>query len=403
MTESQVDRSHRVTNLELFFDLVFVFGFTQVTSFFTTHSTWEGLFRGLLILAALWWAWSGYAWLTNALDPEEGAVRIAVFGAIAALLIVALAVPGAFGSDGVIFGIGFLVVRVIQVALLASVGRNDPEISRAVVTILPGSIVAPTLLIAAGFLADPWRLALWGAALAILYLTPLVRGMGGFRVSPEHFVERFGLIIIIALGESIVAIGVGAEGLPLDASLIVAALLGITVAACVWWSYFDWVSYVSRAILADATGIKRAELARDIYSYLHLPMVAGIVLFALGLRTTLHDVGDPLATIPAVGLCGGLALYLLGHVALRLRIGGGLGRGRPIATLVLFAMIPLATIVPALAALAMVALVSVALIAYEALRHRYERAWIRSRRGEFTWEEAQQINRLRGGSTEAQG
>src|SRR5206468_11785471 len=144
--------------------------------------------------------------------------------------------------------------------------------------------------------------------------------------SPEHFVERFGLIIIIALGESIVSIGVGAAGLPLDAGVVTAALLGVTVAACLWWSYFDWPIYVGQAWLAEATGARRAVLARDAYSYLHLPMVAGIVLFAFGLKTALTDLGGSLEIVPALGLCGGIALYLLAHVALRLRIGGGLGR-----------------------------------------------------------------------------
>src|SRR5205823_999313 len=221
------------------------------------------------------------------------------------------------------------------------------------------------------------QLAFWGAALAIDYLGVLVGHMRGWRVSPEHFVERFGLIVIIALGESIVAIGIGAAGLPLDGGVIAAALLGVTVAACLWWSYFDWVVYVAQARLAEATGARRARLARDVYSYLHLPMVAGIVLFAFGLKTTLPDVTRSLPTVPALGLVGGIALYLLAHVALRLRIGGGLGRGRPIAAVALFGLLPATREVPALAALGIVAAVCASLIAYEALRHREARAWIR--------------------------
>jgi low temperature requirement protein LtrA len=204
-------------------------------------------------------------------------------------------------------------------------------------------------------------------------------------------------VVIIALGESIVAIGVGAAGVPLDAGMIVAALLGIAVISALWWSYFDWVAFIAQARLAEATGVDRAALARDLYSYLHLPMVAGIVLFAVGLKTTLADVESPLPTVPAICLCGGLALYLLAHVALRLRIGGGLGRGRPIATILLIAMLPLATVVPSLAALGLVAAVCAALIAYEAIRYRYARAWIRSRRGAFTMEEAARVGNTRGG------
>ena len=168
-------------------------------------------------------------------------------------------------------------------------------------------------------------------------------------------------------------------------------ILGIVVASALWWSYFDWTVYIDQARLADATGEERAVLARDLYSYLHLPMVAGIVLFALGMKTTLAHVDEALEIIPAVGLSGGLALYFAAHVASRLRIGGGWGHGRWMATIVLLALVPVATLVPALAALALVAAVCAGLIAYEALRYPYARSWIRSHRGAFTMEEAAQI------------
>src|SRR5436190_5367548 len=345
MGDREAEREQRVTPLELFFDLVFVFAITQVTSFLSHNPTWGGLLRGLLLLGMLWWLWSAYAWLTNTLDPEEGAVRLAVLAAVAAMLIVSLAAPRAFGSDGVIFGVAYLVVRALHLVLFAIAGRGDRDVFRAVVR-LSASLLAPVLLVVAGFFHDSAQLALWGAALAILYLGPLVGHMRGWRVSPEHFVERFGLIIIIALGESIVAIGVGAAGLRLDAGVVAAALLGITVAACLWWSYFDWVVYVAQVRLAEATGASRAALARDAYSYLHLPMVGGIVLFAFGLKTMLPDVGALLPTVPAFGLAGGIALYLLAHVAFRLRIGGGRGRGRPIAADPLLGLIPVAREIP---------------------------------------------------------
>jgi low temperature requirement protein LtrA len=394
--DRQVDREQRVTPLELFFDLVVVFAITQVTSFLSHDPTWGGLLRGMLLLGALWWAWSAYAWLTNALDPEDGVVRLGVLAAVAAMLIVSLAAPGAFGTDAVTFGVAYLVVRLLHLVLFAIAGRGDRDLFRAGIRILPAAILAPILLVAAGFVDGSAQLALWGAALAIFYLAPLLGGVRGFRVSPEHFVERFGLIIIIALGESIVAIGVGAAGLPLDAGVIVAALLGITVVACLWWSYFDWVVYVAQARLAEATGASRAALARDLYSYLHLPMVGGIVLFAFGLKTTLADVHDSLGSLPALGLVGGIALYLLAHVAARLRIGGGFGRGRPVATVVLLGLLPVARQVPAITALASVAAVCVSLIAYEALRHRESRAWIRSRRGALNLQELEEAARARG-------
>jgi low temperature requirement protein LtrA len=397
MTNREVETGQRVTPLELFFDLVLVFAITQVTGFLAEHATWDGLLRGLMLLGALWWAWAAYAWLTNTLNPEEGAVRIAVFGSMAAMLIVALAVPRAFGADGVVFGVAYFVVRANHLVLFAIAGRGDRDLLGAVLRFVPTAVLGPALLLIAGFFDGTAELGLWGAALAIDYLGALVGGGRGWRVSPEHFVERHGLVVIIALGESIVAIGVGAAGLPLDAGTIMAALLGIIVAAALWWSYFDWVVFVAQARLAEATGAERAALGRDLYTYLHGPMVAGIVLFALGMKTTLAHVGEPLPVIPALALSGGLATYMLAHVALRLRTGGGLGHGRPVASLLLLAMIPLVTLVPALVALAAVTAVCVALIAYEAIRYRYARAWIRSRRGAFTREEVERIAPIRGG------
>ena len=402
MRVREVESEQRVTQLELFFDLVFVFAITQVTGFLAEHSTWDGLLRGLFLLGALWWAWAAYAWLTNTLDPEEGAVRIAMFASMAAMLVVSLATPHAFDVDGVVFGIGYFIVRALHLVLYAIAGKGDPDLERAVLRIIPSALLGAALLVVAGFLDGFARMAVWAVALAIDYLWLLVTGMGGWRVSPEHFVERHGLIIIIALGESVVAIGIGAAGLPLDSGTIAAVLLGITVICTLWWSYFDWAIYVAQARLADATGAERAVIARDLYSYLHLPMVAGIVLFALGLEETIAHFASPLEIIPAVGLGGGLALYFAAHVAVRLRMGGGWGHGRPVATVVLAALVPVATLVPALAALALVTAACVGLIAYEALRYPYARSWIRSHRGAFTTEEARQIGPIRGRQPDAE-
>jgi len=396
MHERALESEQRVTHLELFFDLVFVFAITQVTGVLAHNTTWEGLLQGLFLLGALWWAWAAYAWLTNTLDPEEGMVRIAVFASMGAMLIVSLATPHAFDVDGLIFGVAYFAVRALHLVLYAIAGRNDPDLERAVLRILPSALLGGALLIVAGFFDGPARMAIWALALAIDYLWLLVGGMEGWRVSAEHFVERHALIIIVALGESIIAIGIGAGELTLDAGTIAVAAMGIGVVCALWWSYFDWVVYVTQARLASATGVERAVLARDLYSYLHMPMVAGIVLFALGLEITLAHGNEPLELIPAIGLCGGLALYFASHVALRLRTTGGWGHGRPLATVVLIALIPLAIQVQAIVALALVAAVCAALIAYEALRYPYARSWIRSHRGQFTIEEARQIAPTRG-------
>jgi low temperature requirement protein LtrA len=378
-----VERGERdtVVPLELFFDLVFVFAFTQVTTLLTRDATWGGVLRAGLLLSILWWAWSAYAWLTNTLDPEEGGVRMAMFAAIAAMLIASLAAPRAFGRDATTFAVAYLIVRALHLVLYALAGRGDRELLRAVLRIVPPVFLSAMLLLVASPLHGTAKLVCWGAAAAVDYLGPLIGHMRGWHLSPRHFVERFGQIILIALGESVVAIGVGAAGLELDPGLITAVLLGITVVACLWWSYFDWVVYVAQTRLAEATGQQRAALARDMYSYLHLPMVGGVVLFAFGLETALHDTAASLELVPAFGLVCGVALYLLAHVALRLRIGGGLGRGRPIATLLLLAVLPVATHVRAAGALGIVAAVCVALIAYEVVRHREGRAMIRARRG----------------------
>jgi low temperature requirement protein LtrA len=376
-TEREPDDEHQVTPLELFFDLVFVFAITQVTSLLADDPTGHGVLRGMLVLVALWWAWVGYAWLTSTMDVDEGGVRLAMFTAMGAMLVVALAVPGAFGDDGVLFGIAYLLVRVLHVVLYAIVGRGDPDLFGAVLRFAPTALLGASLLVGAGFLEGDARVALWVIALAIDYLGPAVIGAGrGWRIAPEHFAERHGLIVLIALGESIIALGVGA-GFELDTGVVLAAALGIVVVSALWWLYFDVAAILARTRLMQASGAAQARLARDAYSYLHLPMVAGIVLFALGLKTTLAHVGEELATVPAVGLCGGAALSLLAHIAFLLRSTGRLFRRRTIGAVVLLALVPVAVAVPALAALALVALTCSLVVGYEVVRHREHRVQVR--------------------------
>ena len=302
-------REQRVTPLELFFDLVFVYAITQVTLLMSDDLTWRGVAQGLLVLGALWSAWTGYAWLTNTLEPEEGAVRAGMFGAMAAMLVVALAVPGAFDANAVLFGVAYLVVRLLHLLLYAIAGKRDPDLLGAVLRFTPSATIAPTIILVAALFDGPAQGALWVVALSIDYGGALVGRGQGWRVHPAHFAERHGLIVIIALGESIVAIGVGAAGEPLTSGIVVASILGIVVIGALWWSYFDVLAILAERQLSELHGATRVELARDYYSYLHLPMIAGIVLFALGLKKTIEHVDEPLATIPAVALCGGLSLY----------------------------------------------------------------------------------------------
>jgi low temperature requirement protein LtrA len=371
------EREQRVTFLELFFDLVFVFAFTQVTGLLSDRPTWVGLGQGLLVLAALWWAWSAYAWLTNTINPEEGSVRLAMFASMGAMLVAALAVPNAFGDDALAFGIAYFVVRVLHLVLYAIAARGDRDLMGAVRHLVPSATAGPVLILAAAALDGVAQGALWAAALVIDFGGPALMGMAGWRVQPSHFVERYSLVIILALGESIVSIGIGAAGLPLDGDLVAAALLGLAVAAALWWAYFDVFALLAARKLSEITGRARAALARDSFAYLHLPLVAGVVLFALGVKKTLGHVDDPLDVVPAVALCGGVAVYFLGDVAFRLRTLGSLSRGRPVAAVACAALIPLATEVSAIAALAGVAGVCVLLIAYEAIRFREARYQIR--------------------------
>src|ERR687895_923245 len=293
MSDAELDHDdeHQVTPLELFFDLAFVFAMTQVTSLLADDPTWGGVLRGMLVLVALWWAWTGYAWLTSAIDVDEGGVRLVMLASMGTMFGVALAVPGAFGDDAVLFGAAYLLVRVLHLVLSAIVSRDDPDRRGALLRFAPTAIFGPSLLVLAGFLEGDERIVLWVVALAIDYLGPVVIGVGrGWRVAPEHFAERHGLIVLIALGESIIAIGVGA-GFDLVTGVIAAAALGIVVVSALWWLYFDVAAILARNRLLQATGVAQARMARDAYSYLDLPMVAGIVLFALGLKTTLDDVG----------------------------------------------------------------------------------------------------------------
>ncbi len=309
----------RVKPLELFFDLVFVFALTQVTALISGEPTWQGLAQGVVILGVVWWAWAAYAWLTNTIDPDEGFVRLAMFGAMGAMLVVSLAVPGSFADNAVMFATAYALVRVAHLVLYAMAGWGDRALLGAIVRLGIGSAAGIGLLFLAATL-DGWtQVSIWAAALVLDMLGAYIGGGRGWgQLSPTHFAERHGLVLIVALGESIVALGVGAPS-QVDAGVIAAGLLGLTVAAGLWWAYFDVVAIVAERKLHEAKGEARLTMARDSYSYLHLPLVLGIVLFAVGVKKTLAHVGDPLKPVPAVCLCCGIALYLLAHVAFRLR------------------------------------------------------------------------------------
>jgi low temperature requirement protein LtrA len=366
-----------VKPLELFFDLVFVLAFTQCTALMAAQPTWEGIGRGMLVLAMLWWAWVGYAWLTSVIEPEEGAVRIAMFAATAALLVAALCVPQAFGDRALLFAIAYGMVRAGQIALFLIASRDDPALRRSVVSLAISSAIGVGLLTGASFLDGGAQEALWGIAILVDWGGPALFGMRGWKLVPGHFAERHSLVIILALGESIIALGVGAQ-VDLTAGVVTAAVLGIGLAAALWWTYFDVVALVNARRLTLATeGRERNTLARDSYSYLHFPMVAGIVLAALGLEETLAHIGDALDAVHAFALLGGVALYLLAHVALRLRNAHTLNRQRLALAVLLLALIPVATTIPSLAALAGIDVLLWAMIVYETANYDERRYRLR--------------------------
>ena len=369
----------RVTSLELFFDLVFVFALTQVTGFLAAHLSWTGMLQGAAILATLWWAWAAYSWLTDAVSTEEAIpARIVVLTAMAAMLVASLAVPDAFGQNGLLFGLAYFVVWALQVLLFVVASGDTPAARRAILRLAPGFLSSPVLLIAAGLTDGPLQAALWVAAIAFNVGVAYVGGVAGFRVHAAHFHERHGLVVIIALGETIVSVGVGAAGLPLDAGVVGGALLGILLVAGLWWAYFDLTTHYAERDLVAATGEERAKLARDAYTGLHLPLIAGVIFAALGLKKTLAHVGDPLELIPAVALCGGVALYLLAHNAFRFRLVRSVSGARLVVAALCLALIPVAGSIAALSTLAVLCGLVVGLNTWETARAGEERRAMRA-------------------------
>jgi len=355
----------RVTPLELFFDLVFVLAITQCTALMSHDQTWSGLAQGLLVLGVLWWAWVGYSWLTSVIDPEALAIRGVIFVAMAALLIVGICVQEAFGNLGLTFAVGIGVFRGAHITLFMLAGADDEDLRRSVIGLAVSTAIAVGILAVASFFDGLAQGALWALAIFLDMAGPYFFGSEGWKLVPGHFAERHGLIIIIALGESIVALGIGASG-ELNLGIGTAAVLGVFLAAALWWAYFDVVALISARRLGEAEpGRVQNELARDSYSLIHLLMVAGIVLVAYGMKVTIGHHADHLPDVPAFALLGGLALYLLGLVSFRYRHVHTINRRRLGLAIVLLFLIPVATAVPALLSLALAVLLTWAMIAYE--------------------------------------
>jgi low temperature requirement protein LtrA len=397
-----VTEGSRVTPLELFFDLIFVYALTQVTALMADDATGRGVFRGMLVLALLWWCWCCYSWLGNTVRADEGVTRLAMFAVMAAMFVVAVTIPEAFtdlpgGLSGpVVFATCYLLTRALHLVIYWHAARGDAglrrQLLRAVFPMASGALLlfaaalVPQRLFAEPGDVDLARTVLWCLALLVDYAGVMATGADGWRIfSAAHWAERHGLIVIVALGESIVSIGIGVTALPISWPIIVASAMGIAVSAALWWAYFDVVAIAAERVLHRAQGAARAALGRDSYTYLHLPMIAGIILLSLGLKKVLayvgdaehHQLTDPLKGIGLYALFGGVILYLLGHLGFRWRNMRSVNRPRLIAVVLLAALVPAAAKVPALAALAMLTVVCVGLIVAEVILFRADRHALR--------------------------
>jgi low temperature requirement protein LtrA len=332
----------RTSPVELLWDLVFVFAITQVTSLLAHELSWKGLGQAMLVLALIWWAWSAFVWAANAADPEGLTLRAALVVSMLLIFIVGLAVPQAFGDEATLFAVAYAGVRFIHLGLYADASRRGHASWAAIAGFAVTVAIGMLLLIAGSFLDSAPRTILWVAAAGIDYAGPAwltrerLRGLQ--QVAVAHFAERYSLFIIICLGESIVAIGLAASGEPLHAGLVAAVTLGLLIATGLWSSYFGGLAEAAEARLRAHEDPVLA--AADSYSYLHLLLVAGIIVFAVGVKSAVAHSEDPLADGARLALCGGIALYLVGLVAFRLRLLRKLdmaGAGAAIAVLAIFA------------------------------------------------------------------
>ncbi|MEU5217616.1 low temperature requirement protein A [Streptomyces sp. NPDC020807] len=369
---------HKVTPAELFFDLVFVYAITQVTALMAAHPTPVGVVGGMVVLALLWWCWRCFAWLGNVVRVDSGGVFAVLVTVMAVVLTVSLAVPEVFSDrpGGIpaplLFVLSYGAVRVLHLASYWVSSPGDPALRATLRRTALVSVLPPLVLLLVGCAHEGrLQLLLWLGAVAIDYGGIYVTGSSGWRVnSPGHFAERHGLIVIIALGESIVAMGVGVSGFPITFAVLGASAAGLLLAAGLWRLYFRELGDAAEHRLASLDGDERTRFARDTYTFLHLPLVAGVVLCALGMKKVLQQVADtghhglaePLHGVVAWSLTGGVGVYLLGAAAIVLRTSGR----RPVALAAggacCLAAGPLVGLVPALPALAVLATTTAVLV-----------------------------------------
>jgi low temperature requirement protein LtrA len=370
------------TTFELFFDLVYVFAMTQVTGYMVHAHNAVGVLQGLLVLALLWWTWCAYAWLGNQAKADTGIVRAAMAVAMAALFVVALTIPEAWddaegGLDGPLVLVGaYLLVRCVHLSVYALAARGDPGLRRQLAISWGPTVAGAVLLVAGVLLGGQLQTAFFAGALVVdwggIYLTSRE---GNWRIhSAPHWTERHGLFIILSIGESVVAIGVGAAGQPISTPLLAAGVLGIVAALGLWWLYFDVVSRAAEHRLRDAQGQARVRMALEAYTYGHFPIVAGIIVEGVLAHA---GEGEPLGLFYAAALYGGFALYLAGHLLFKQRMYAALSVPRLVTVGVLLLALPAAAFLPPLVGLAGLVLVLGVLIGVETRRYAALRAGVR--------------------------
>jgi low temperature requirement protein LtrA len=360
----QEETEYRVSTLELFFDLVFVFTITQLTGKLADDTSPVGFGQVVIMLFVILWMYFGYVWLTNAVAPDTTVRRLLLMVGMGGFLVIALAIPNAFEAAGPAFGIGYLIVNLVHSGLFISAG--GPGSAAAMARLAPFNLGSAGLVMVGGFLPSAWRAAAWTAAVVLMVVSPYVnRRHGEFRIRPAHFVERHGLVVIVALGESIIAIGIGAAGLPLNLQLVVAALLGLALVYQLWWSYFGGAQDIrAEHSLAAMSVPERARAALSAFGWAHAPMLLGIVVVAVGVKKTIGHATEHLHLSGALALGGGAALFLFGQVVFRALLRIGTVKWRVIATIASVATVPIGLWL-AIAQVAVLVLVFGALLAVE--------------------------------------
>jgi low temperature requirement protein LtrA len=391
MREEQAQAT--VTPLELFFDLVFVFALTQVTAFMADELNWQGILRGALVIMLLWWAWTGYAWLANVASAEEPLIKLSILAGMSAMFVLALCIPEAFddlpgGLNGpVVLAVCYLLFRFMHFVMFMIIAQDDPGLRSQLLRFAPSVVAGSAVLLVASQFHGGVQTTLWVLALVADYIGTALGGFSGWRLpAPGHFSERHGLIVIVALGESIVAIGVGVAKEPISWVIIIASLLGLILAFALWWAYFDVSALLGEHALASEPPETRVRMARNAYSFAHMPLAVGIVLVAFGLKEVLlyvsdsshHELTDPLPPVALAALVGGAAIYLLGHVVFKWLTVHALSVVRVAAAAALLVATPLIAETPALVQLGVVALLVACAVVIESVVFAESRRKIRA-------------------------